>query len=197
MPAGIARSLRPLSPLHGASIKVQRSDDQELRVVVDRLVRGVLEMVAIDQIDQYDLDFLQSHIVSDATPGTGREGHVERSMAVLDKFGVPPVRPEFGRVRPVVRVVVQVWDGGDDDGVFGEDIATRQNHLLLAVPRREERGTVDALGFFDELVEVGEGVDHVVRPLGLAVDSGVNEFLDQTVLMAGVCDQGVDEPGQE
>lgn len=77
---------------------------------------------------------------------------------------------------------------GNYDSVAGEFVPPRQDHVDFGGAGGLEGRVVVALGFFDVVVEEGEFVGEVGGELGGVGDVVVDEFLEETVLHAGVGD---------
>jgi len=112
-------------------------------------------------------------------------------MPVLHGIRIPPVRVESRRVIPQSRVIVDVVQGWDDDCALGDFVATREDQVELGSAAGLEGGVVAALGLLDVFVEEGEAVGDVCCYGGGVIDVVVDEFLEETLLHAGVCAEAV------
>lgn len=118
-------------------------------------------------------------------------------MPLLHLVRVPSVGVEARGVIPDGRVVVDVMQGGDDDCVLGDFVSAWQDQVELCGAAGLEGGVVPALRFLDVFVQEGELIGKVGGDFRGIVEAVVDQFLQQTVLHAGVGDQAVDKPGEE
>lgn len=155
------------------------------------------KLVAVEQLGQEDLDLLQGEVEANAHPLAGREGDIRSLVAVLDFLRVPAVRVEVVGVVPEFGVVVNVVEGRDNDGFFGELVAAWEDEVGLCCACGLEGWVVSSLGFFDVFVEECQTFCHVCCEFGVLVDIVVDELLEKTFLHPWVCDQAVNKPGQQ
>lgn len=109
-------------------------------------------------------------------------------MPVLTLRGVPPRCVEAQRAVPEVGVSLDCVERRNEDLVGWEAVAARDDNFLFCGTAGLVGGIVDPLRLFDEFVEVGEGLDELGVPVGLTVDVVIDKFLEETVLLAWVCD---------
>lgn len=109
-------------------------------------------------------------------------------MPVLRFRRVPSRRVEAQRTVPEIGIGLDGVERGDEDFVCGQAVATWDDDFLFCGAAGLVGRVVDALCLFDELIEVGERLDELGVPVGLAVDIMVDEFLQEAVLLAGVRD---------
>lgn len=134
-------------------------------------------MVAVHQTREQDLDLLQSEIVADTAAGAGGEGQVRGFVAVADLGRGPALGLEALRVAPVGRVLMDGGEGGDEDSVGGEAVATGQDEVLPGVAGGLEGGGVQAHGFLEEVVQDRHGVHQVVRVFRVRMHAEIDQFL--------------------
>lgn len=188
----------PLDALLSTDVQVVGADQLEVRIVLDGLgVSSNSELVAPDKLGKEDLDLGQSKVEANTHARALGKGSVGALGSVLDGVGVPAVGVEAARVLPDLLVVVDVVEGRDDNGVLGQSVAAGQDHVDLGGTAGLVRGVVLALGLLDELVKEGQLGDKVGVHDGVVSEVVVDELLQQALLVTGVGDQAVDEPGQE
>lgn len=109
-------------------------------------------------------------------------------MPVLRLLRLPPRCVEAQRAVPEIGVGMDCVERRNEDLVGWEAVAAGDDNFLFCGPAGLVGGVVDPLRLFDEFVEVGEGLDELRVPVGLAVDVVIDKFLEEAVLLAGVCD---------
>ena len=92
---------------------------------------------------------------------------------------------------------MDVVNGWDDNGVFGDLVASGEDEICLCCATRLERRVVSSLCLLDVLVEEGQLLSDVGCELCVLVDAVVDEFLEEAFLHSGVCDKAVNQPREQ
>lgn len=131
MPSNLSLGLgRPLNPLLSTDIQIRRTDELEVRLVLNSLGTSLAELVAVYQLGEKDLDGLQHITVTNAHTLTGSEGN-ESALGDVGLVTEPAVRVEASWVVPGLGVVVDVPSLGNHDGVLGEFVGAGQDTVNL------------------------------------------------------------------
>lgn len=82
----------------------------------------------------------------------------------------------------------------DNDGVFRDFVTARKNQVGLCGSTGLEGRVVFTLCFLDEFVLEDEFVGDFCCEFGVFCDAVIDQFLEESLLHAGVCDESVDQP---
>lgn len=191
------RLRRPLDPPLSVHVQVIRPYELKVRIVLHGSVLRQAELVSPHQLGQKDFDLLQREVEADAHARPRGEGRVRPGRSLFHGVRVPAVRVEAARVVPDGLVVVQVVQGGYDDGTLRQAVTPREDHVDFRGAGGLVGGVVPALRLLDEVVEEGQLRGEFGGDLGVGGPAVVDELLEEALLVARVGDEAVDEPGEE
>lgn len=92
---------------------------------------------------------------------------------------------------------MDVVKGRDDNGIGWQFVAAGEDHGDLGCAGGLIRGIVSALGFLDKFVEEGEAFGEIGSDGSVCRNVVVDEFLEESLLHAGVIDHGIQKPGEQ
>lgn len=159
-------------------MEVQRPYHNEVRIILDSLVRSVHKLVAIDQLRQRHLHFLQSHVEPNATTRPRRKRHIHAPVPIADSLSRPSVCVETIRVPPVCRVPVEVRDARDEDGALRKRPSAGENDVFLDVAGGLEGWAVHTLRLLHKGVEERHCLDLIVAPVLVKGGTVVDQLLE-------------------
>lgn len=189
----------PLSP----NIKVQRPNQLKLRIIINRFQSVPYKLIPTHQLCQQNFYLQQGKIKSNTTPRPRRKRNISATMSSLNLLRIPPIRIKPERIPPGLGIRMDSIQRRDNNAIRRETIPAREHDVSLGGSPWLETGVVEALRLLDELVEVGEAVREIGGPGCLvafaarADDAVLDELGVEAVLRAYVCDQTVEEPGEE